>query len=368
MDYGRQADNEKKITNDKHILALSWNIATDPKLYRELAPNPYSHEALKVISEKFPDESITDVIRAVILAEPEGIYDRNFRQLGKIAQREELREQKERTNAINKHFVYYCKEHKKELRLLSKDVVYSILFLAIFEAIDTKEIEQRFAQEQRRDLKMAIVNFIEDTNIRVAFKKKNTRKRPLLLLAFAVPSLMLFMYVTQQQIHILAQPPRAKKQILAAEIQNKNEGFPMRLEIPSINVNAAVEYVGITVKGAMDVPINTIDVGLFKFGAYPGENGSAVIAGHYDSQTGAPGVFANLNELKKGDKVYINYANGISLVYVVQESHLYNPGFAKDVFSDNNGAHLNLITCDGVWDAGKKSYNKRLVVFTNISH
>lgn len=367
MDQGSQTNNGEKITNDKHILALSWGIATEPKLYRELAPNPYSHNALQIISERFPNESITDTITAVILAEPEGIYDRNFRQLEKAAQREELGKQRDISTAVNKHFVYYCKEHKKELRPLPKDVVYSILFLTIFEAIDTKEIEHRFAQHQRRNLKMAIVNFIEDTNISVAFKKKNTQKRPLILIAFAGLSLMLLFFVTQLQIQKSVRS-LVKKQVLAAETQDKNEGFPMHLEIPSINVNAAVEYVGVTPKGAMEVPINTVDVGLFKFGAYPGENGTAVIAGHYDGETGEPGVFANLNELEKGDKVYINYANGISLVYIVRGTHLYDPGFAKDVFNGSNGDHLNLITCDGIWDADKKSYSKRLVVFTDITH
>jgi hypothetical protein len=33
----------------------------------------------------------------------------------------------------------------------------------------------------------------------------------------------------------------------------------------------------------------------------------------------------------------------------------------------NDKAHLNLITCDGVWDVTKKSYSKRLVVFADIA-
>src|ERR1700722_19020473 len=367
MDEPNQILPPTGIISEKRLLALSWNIATNPKLYRELAQNPYSQESIQIISKRFPNERISNTIRAVILAEPEGTYDRNFRQLEKIEQGEELRKQRDIATAVNKHFAFYCKEHKKELKLLPKDVIYNILFLAIFEATETKEIEYRFAQDQRKNLKMAIVNFIEDTNINVAFKKKSTRKRPFVLGGLAVLSLILLFLVTQQQIQNAARS-QTKKQVLGAETQDKNEGFPMRLEIPSINVNAAVEYVGITPKGAMDVPINTIDVGLFKYGAYPGENGSAVIAGHYDSETGAPGVFANLNKLKKGDKLYINYANGITLVFVVRETHLYDPGFANDVFNGSNGDHLNLITCDGIWDAGKKSYSKRLVVFTDITH
>jgi len=366
MDQHSQSNKDKERVNDKKLLVLSWDIATNPKLYRELAQNPYSHKARQIVLEKFPDESISNTIRAVILAEPEGIYDRNFRDLREAAQIEELQKQSNRSIAVNKHFIYYCKEHKKELRLLPKDVVYNILSLAIFEAIDTKEIELRYSQKQRRDFKLSLINFIEGTDTIALSKKKFIRKRPLLIATFAVPTLMLLIYITQQHINNTTHP-QTKKQAAVVEVHDKNKGFPMRLKIPSINVDAAVEYVGVTSKGAMDVPINTIDVGLFKFGAYPGETGNAVIAGHYDGETGKPGVFANLNELKKGDKLYINYANGISLVYVVRESRLYDPGFSKDVFSVSNGNHLNLITCDGVWDAGKKSYSKRLVVFTDIA-
>jgi len=33
--------------------------------------------------------------------------------------------------------------------------------------------------------------------------------------------------------------------------------------------------------------------------------------------------------------------------------------------SSDAKAHLNLITCEGVWDKVSKSYSKRLVVFTD---
>ena len=138
--------------------------------------------------------------------------------------------------------------------------------------------------------------------------------------------------------------------------------------IPVINVNAVIQYVGVTPKGAMAVPNNATDVGWFKLGPRPGEKGSAVIAGHFDGENGEAGVFTNLNKLKKGDKLYIKNDKGISITFVVRESRIYNPGYANDVFSGSSSAYLNLITCDGVWDGAKKSYSKRLVVFADIVH
>lgn len=141
---------------------------------------------------------------------------------------------------------------------------------------------------------------------------------------------------------------------------------PTRLLIPAINVDATIQNVGVAPNGEMEVPTNTMDAGWFKLGSSPGEQGSAVMAGHFDGINGAAGVFMNLYKLKKGDNVYIEDAHGTSLSFVVRETRLYDPGFAEEVFSLNDGQHLNLVTCDGVWDGAKKSYSKRLVVFTDL--
>lgn len=117
----------------------------------------------------------------------------------------------------------------------------------------------------------------------------------------------------------------------------------------------------------MEVPDNSVDVGWFKLGPLPGQRGSAVFAGHFDGKNGEIGVFTDLYKLKKGDTVYVTDDKGISTTFVVRESRTYDPGYAEEVFSQNDQAHLNLVTCDGVWDGTKKSYSKRLVVFTDIT-
>jgi LPXTG-site transpeptidase (sortase) family protein len=174
--------------------------------------------------------------------------------------------------------------------------------------------------------------------------------------------------VEQRQILSIIQNPEAKKQVLAIETQKESQGFPVRLKIPTINVDSAIGYVGLTSEGDMEVPNNTIDVGWFDLGPHPGEKGSAVIAGHFDGENGEAGVFANLHKLKEGDKLFIEDSKGVVTSFVVRESRTYDPGYADDVFGQSDGAHLNLVTCDGVWDGAKKSYSKRLVVFADIIH
>ena len=136
--------------------------------------------------------------------------------------------------------------------------------------------------------------------------------------------------------------------------------------IPAIGVNVAMQHVGLTPEGAMEVPGSTADAGWYKFGSLPGERGSAVIAGHFDGENGKKGVFEKLHVLKKGDKIYVKNSDGKTKSFIVRESRTYNPeADASAVFGQIEGNHLNLITCDGIWDIAKKSYSKRLVVFAD---
>lgn len=142
-------------------------------------------------------------------------------------------------------------------------------------------------------------------------------------------------------------------------------GLPTRLKIPSIKVDASIEYVSVNSKGEMDIPKLPGNTAWFELGPRPGEVGSAAIAGHLNWYNGATGVFANLNKLQIGDKILIQDDKGNKISFVVRKVRTYEPSEdASDVFISNDGkAYLNLITCDGVWDKRAKEYSKRLVVF-----
>lgn len=164
-----------------------------------------------------------------------------------------------------------------------------------------------------------------------------------------------------------AKPGVAVVSYVLKNTEQSDPELPVRLKIPKINVNAPVSYVGITAQGAMGAPNGPFDVAWFGLGPRPGENGSAVIAGHYGRwKNGGGSVFDNLNRLKKGDKIYIEDIKGFTTTFVVRESKIYDPNAnTGDVFYSMDGkAHLNLITCDGVWDNIRKTYSNRLIVFT----
>jgi LPXTG-site transpeptidase (sortase) family protein len=145
--------------------------------------------------------------------------------------------------------------------------------------------------------------------------------------------------------------------------------LPVRLEIPSINVDTSIYYVGLNSDGAMDInKQDTTQVAWYQPGTIPGNIGSAVIAGHYGwLASGEGSVFNNLQYLKKDDIIMITNNKGDKLVFTVRESQKYDPDANADkVFkSGDNKAHLNLITCYGEWINAKNTYSDRLVVFAD---
>lgn len=143
--------------------------------------------------------------------------------------------------------------------------------------------------------------------------------------------------------------------------------LPARLKIPKIRVDSLIENVGLTRNGEVGVPKGIANAGWFNAGPRPGEVGSAIIDGHYGWKYGRPALFNNLQKLRVGDKIYVKDKKNMSISFVVRALRSYGKNDdATAVFSANDGkSHLNLITCEGIWDKATKTYSKRLVVFTD---
>lgn len=149
-------------------------------------------------------------------------------------------------------------------------------------------------------------------------------------------------------------------------VQQSPGQLPARLIIPSIRVNATIDFVGLTRSGAMGNPVGRVRVAWYDLGPRPGGLGSAVIAGHRGRSTRTLTVFDHLNSLRSGDLVYVKDAKGATVTFIVRNSRVYDAGAkAPEVFTSASGAHLNLITCDGSWDQAKSGFTKRIVVFTD---
>jgi sortase A len=153
-----------------------------------------------------------------------------------------------------------------------------------------------------------------------------------------------------------------------ASRQTKLSGVPVKFVIPKLAIEARVESVGMDSIGRMDVPKNADNVAWYNLGHKPGDIGNAVIAGHFDKETGAPAVFYNLEKLNKGDHIITIDEKGDSLTFSVTRIATYpdNQFPLQEVFGTAEKSMLNLITCDGKWNNTTKSYSHRTVIYSEM--
>jgi len=145
-------------------------------------------------------------------------------------------------------------------------------------------------------------------------------------------------------------------------------GSPVKLRISKLGVDATIEQVGMDEKGNMDVPKDPDNAAWYSLGHKVGDNGSAVIAAHFDKPSGEPAVFYKLSSLRPGDTIEVEDDTGKTLTFEVEDSERYpfNDFPLQRVFNTAGVSRLNLITCDGVWNRVDETYSDRLVVYTRL--
>lgn len=142
---------------------------------------------------------------------------------------------------------------------------------------------------------------------------------------------------------------------------------PVRVEIPSIDLDSELMELGLRDDGTMEVPPDAFPAGWYGGAPTPGELGPAVIAGHIDWRTG-PAVFARLAEVAVGDEVTVTRTDASVAVFAVTSvGQFAKDAFPTDlVYGDIDHAGLRLITCGGSWDAEAGHYRDNTVVFAEL--
>jgi hypothetical protein len=162
-------------------------------------------------------------------------------------------------------------------------------------------------------------------------------------------------------------PTYARRLDAGAPVQAR-VGQPLRIQIPTIQVDAAVEKVGKTSDGEMDVPHDFNETAWYQPGPRPGEPGNAVIDGHVDSTTGKA-VFWDLHKLTRGDQIIVVGDDGTQHRFAVTgvEAYAHANVPLDRVFGAAPGIHLNLITCDATstFDFVHRQYADNLVVYAD---
>lgn len=103
-------------------------------------------------------------------------------------------------------------------------------------------------------------------------------------------------------------------------------------------------------------------------GAFPGERGTAVIAGHVDSTSG-PAVFFRLGELDAGDEIQVTARSGRVERFIVERSkQAEKDDFpTREVYEATAGPSLRLITCTGEFAEQTGHYEDNLIVFARAA-
>ena len=143
-------------------------------------------------------------------------------------------------------------------------------------------------------------------------------------------------------------------------------GTPARLVIPDIGVDAKVQHVGITKAGNIGIPTNFTDVAWYRGGPRPGQPGTSIISGHVDNALGLAAVFKRLGELAIGARLFVTDEHGTKVAFKVTRVAVigYTSPEAKQLFAPTSKSQLVLITCTGRWIKSAKTYDRRLIVFT----
>ncbi|MGH3931518.1 MAG: class F sortase [Pseudonocardiaceae bacterium] len=161
-------------------------------------------------------------------------------------------------------------------------------------------------------------------------------------------------------------PPLALPSLSPAVVSEATEQVadPVRVRIPTIGVDAPVGALRVDENGVLPPPDGNDITGWWQQGPEPGEKGPAVITGHVDSYSG-PAVFFRLHELRSGDEILIDRADGSTAVFATQRIrwHDMNAFPTEHVYGDTPDSQLRLITCGGDFDYADRRYLDNIIVY-----
>lgn len=139
---------------------------------------------------------------------------------------------------------------------------------------------------------------------------------------------------------------------------------PQTIQVPDIGIDAPVAAIGVAPDNQLEVPTAAAVVGWYRHGASPGQEGSAVLAGHVDYD-GAPGVFIRLGQLNPGATITVGYDDGSQGRFSVVARRQYDKSElpTESLFSEDGAPSLVLVTCGGDFDGDVRSYRDNVVVY-----
>lgn len=143
---------------------------------------------------------------------------------------------------------------------------------------------------------------------------------------------------------------------------------PVRIQIPSINLNTQLTELAVNSTDQPSAPPNPWVPGWYPASPAPGDVGPAIIAGHLDTYTG-PAIFWRLSQVQVGNTILISRADGTTItfdIYKVQAVSQQNFP-SQEVYGPTPFPELRLLTCAGTWSSAIQRYSQNLVVFARLA-
>lgn len=140
---------------------------------------------------------------------------------------------------------------------------------------------------------------------------------------------------------------------------------PTIIEIPAIDMRIPVDVVGLDAAGQVEVPVDVMRSGWYRFSAKPGSGeGSTVIVGHVDGVDQGAGAFYDLRSLNPGDTITVTRADDRQVTYEVVARERFSKDRVplRELFSRTGPERLTLITCGGPFDPASLEYTDNIVV------
>lgn len=145
-----------------------------------------------------------------------------------------------------------------------------------------------------------------------------------------------------------------------------DEGDPVKLTLPALNVSSSLVPLGLTPSREHEVPpVETpLQAGWYTGGPRPGEPGPAIILGHINGG-GRPGIFHDLAKLKNGDLIDVFMQTGVLRTFQVYKVEtVEKDSFPADrVYAESSDPQIRLITCGGDYNASTHSYKSNIIAY-----
>ena len=183
-------------------------------------------------------------------------------------------------------------------------------------------------------------------------------------------------FTTKDQSAPIAGQPRfakqtvdpAKKTVTQKQAYSVPPSHPRELIIDKLGVDANILSMGLLGDTSLDAPKTAWDVGWYNKSALPGtDSGALLIDGHVNDALNQPGVFYKIATLSIGDEMKIQRGDNQVFTYRVVRvdqtplEKVDMTTMARSINPSKEG--LNLITCGGIYDEARQTYDDRVLVY-----